>query len=556
MKDTRWQLRLPSPLPDTSFHPLLVRLLYNRGITDPRHFETFLAADERLAGDPFAIPGMQKAVERVCQALAKGETIAVYGDFDADGVTATVLLVQGLSRLGGTVVPYLPHRQREGYGLNQAALEALHGQGVVLVVTVDCGMTAVAEVEYARRLGLEVIITDHHRLPPVAPAAVAAVNPRAPGTPQAMAELAGVGVAYKLLQALHLHLGREMDDEEVLDLVALGTVADAAPLLGENRYLVRRGLKVVNRLRRLGLSALADAARLKGGEVDTEAISYVLGPRLNAAGRLDHALLSYNLLATQDHDEAERLARLLDGKNRERQELTGALLAQARQQVVPLLPQAPLLLVAQDNYRAGVAGIVAGKLAEEFYRPTVVIEVGPEVSRGSARSIPEFNIGSAIDGCGHLLLRFGGHAQAAGFTIPTCNISAFHQHLLELAGERLVGVDLRPRLAIDAQVELSYLDGRFIPLLESLAPFGPGNDVPTFLSRRLQVLETRALGGLGEHLRLKVRGGRVTWPAMAFHMGRYVSEVTPYLDVVYSFGRERDGGGMMHLNVKDFLPNP
>ena len=299
MSHSRWQLppRLPAEqLSKMNLPPLMAQLLYNRGITDPADVDPFLAADERLLNDPFLLPDMDKAVARVYRALLSGETIAIYGDFDADGITATVLLAQGLSSLGGRAVPYIPRRAEEGYGLNHAALENLHDNGVSLVITVDCGISSIPEVERAQRMGLDIVITDHHTVPPQMPQAVAVVDPKRADSRYPFPKLAGVGMAFKLLQALLQSLGKDGDMEVVLDLVALGTVADMEPLLGENRYLVKQGLAVLRNTSRLGLREMARCAGIPLSAVDPEIISWVLGPRLNAAGRLDHAIIGYEIV--------------------------------------------------------------------------------------------------------------------------------------------------------------------------------------------------------------------------------------------------------------------
>ncbi|MGW8181524.1 MAG: single-stranded-DNA-specific exonuclease RecJ, partial [bacterium] len=307
--------------------PFAIQLLYNRGITDPAQVEAFLGIDECLQGDPFLLPDMDKAVARIYRALLGGESIAIYGDFDADGICGTVLLTQGLSFLGGKTIPYIPHRTKEGYGLNSASLESLRQQGISLVITVDCGISNVTEVEYAHRKGLEIIITDHHSITNALPPALAVVDPKRADSNYPFSQLAGVGVAFKLLQALLRTLGKEEQLHELLDLVALGTVADVVPLVGENRYLVHRGLEAMSETNRLGLREMVHLAGLSLADLDTGRISWVLAPRLNAPGRLDYAHSSYRLLVTDSPEEARHLAQELDQKNLQRQRLTEEFLA-------------------------------------------------------------------------------------------------------------------------------------------------------------------------------------------------------------------------------------
>jgi len=514
----------------------------------------FIAADKRMAGNPLLLPDMHRAVARIYQSLLSGENIAVYGDFDVDGITATALLVQGLTALGGKVTPYIPHRLTEGYGLRTAALENLYHQGISLVITVDCGITALSQVKRARRLGLDIIITDHHTPLPEIPPAIAIVNPKLPDSAYPFSELAGVGVALKLLQALFQGMGREQQLDELLDLVALGTVADMVPLRGENRYLVKRGLGLINSAPRLGVRELITQAGLNIGDLDSERISWVIAPRLNAAGRLEHAMTSYELLMADLPQEAQRLAMWLEQKNAERQRLTTSVLAKAREQI---LAQgiSPLLIAGDKDYPAGIVGLVAGKLSEEFYRPAIVVKVGEKVSSGSCRSIPEFNITLALNQCSSLLSQFGGHPQAAGFVLPTKNLMRLKQRLSQLAAIQLEGVELRPRLDIDAEVSLADLGGDTFQTTQQLAPFGYGNPVPTFLSRGVEVIDCQPIGLGGEHLRLKLRQGGVVWDGVGFRLGSYLAEVASPLDIVYNLEIDRWGGKeRLRLNILDFAP--
>lgn len=561
MSHSRWNLLPPVPnkhlVNHSSFPPLIVQLLYNRGLTEPRQLQSFMAGDKSLASSPLLLPDMHQAVARIYRALLAGESIAIYGDYDTDGITATALLVQGLSVLGSKATPYIPHRLTEGYGLRKAALENLSQQGISLVITVDCGITSLPEVKKARRMGLDIIVTDHHTPLPEIPPALATVNPKLPNSAYPFSELTGAGVAFKLLQALLQSLGREKHLDKLMDLVALGTIADISPLVGENRYLVKEGLKLINTTPRLGIKEIINQAGLKIGSLDAESISWVIAPRLNAAGRLEHAITSYKLLMTDSPEEAYRLARWLDQKNVERQKLTTATLAKAREQV---LAQgiSPLLVASDKDYFIGIAGLVASRLAEEFYRPSIVIKTGEKISSGSCRSIPEFNIIAALNQCSHLLSQFGGHSQAAGFTLPTKNLARLRENLLQLATTQLAGADLRPRLDIDVEITLPNLGGETFQITQQLAPFGRGNPVPTFLSRRVEVIDCRTMGDGGEHLRLKLRQDGTRWDGVGFGLGSYLSEVTSPLDIVYNLEIDRWGGKeTLRLNLLDFAPtNP
>lgn len=558
MKHSRWHVLPPAPdsyLANISgFSPLIAQLLYNRGLAEPSQIESFLTADGRLQGDPFLLPDMHQAVARLYQALLSGENIVIYGDFDADGITATALLVQGLTRLGGKVTPYIPHRLTEGYGLKTAALEKLRQQGASLVISVDCGITAVAEIKRAKKIGLDVIVTDHHTPLDVMPPATALINPKRADSAYPFSELTGAGVALKLLQAVLRSLGKEEQLEDQFDLAAVGTVADMSPLLGENRYLVKQGLRRLNSTPRLGIREMLTRAGLTAGQLDAESISWTLAPRLNAAGRLAHAMSSYNLLVTESPQEAQGLSEWLEQKNAERQKLTSRVLEKAREQVLAE-GISPLLIASHQEFPPGVNGLVAGRLAEEFYHPAIVIKRGHEISSGSCRSIPEFNIIQALDQCRRLLSHYGGHSQAAGFTLLTKNLPQLQNTLRQIATSELEGVDLRARLNIDTETTLSNLGGDTFQTMQKLAPFGRGNPVPTFLSRGVETVSCRSMGSKGEHLRLKVRQNSKVWDAVGFRCGDFISEVAPTIDIVYNLELDRwQGAETLRLNILDFVP--
>ena len=466
MSQARWNIAKPITPEEKSalgnLSPLLAQLLYNRGLRTQQEAERFLDP-EHARGDPFDLPDMHRAVARVRQAIRAGETIAIYGDYDADGVTATALLTQTLQSLGAKVIHHIPHRAHEGYGLNRGALAELASQGVGLVVTVDCGVRALEEVAFALRRGLDMVITDHHALAQELPPAHAVVNPKRPDSRYPHDELAGVGVAFKLAQAL-LRVERNvparrgnrvaLQDEDLLDLVALGTVADVVPLVGENRALVWRGLQKLNSPTRPGLQAMLREAGVRPGNVESWTIGYVLGPRINAAGRLETAQESLALLMTTDQEQATTLAQRLGARNRRRQEITKRLLEEARSEAMAQ-GIGSIILVAGKQYLVGIAGLVAGLLTREFYRPAIVLELGDELSKASARSIPEFHITHALDQCADLLVRHGGHAEAAGFTLRTEAWPELAQRLRQLADDEMDGKTLLPVVDIEAEIPLA-----------------------------------------------------------------------------------------------------
>ncbi len=542
-------------LAGTGLSPLMAQLLYNRGIADPAQIDSFLAADENLLNDPFLLPDIEKAVARISDALLSGERIAIYGDFDADGITATAVLTEGISSLGGQVIPYIPHRVEEGYGLNLTALERLRKEGVSLVVTVDCGISNAPEVATAQSMGLDIVVTDHHTVPSQMPQAIAVVDPKRADSRYPFPKLAGVGVAFKLLQALFSSSGKGGNMETFLDLVALGTVADMEPLLGENRYLVKCGLEVLQNTKRLGLREMAKCAGIPLSAVDPQVISWVLGPRLNAAGRLEHAIVGYEILLTDSIEEAQRLASVLERNNEERQRLTKVVLAKAREKLIAKGTDSPILMVSDKDFPSGVVGVIAGRLAEEFYRPVIVLEQGKEWSKGSARSIPEFDIIAALTDCSNLLSRFGGHPMAAGCTVATENLEQLHECLLGIAANQLSSLDLRPMIAIDAEIPLSSLDGKTFKMMQKLAPFGYANPYPAFISRGITVVKHRTVGADGKHLKLKLRDGDATWDGIAFRLGNLSDEITPQLDIVYNLEVDQwAGGNTLQLKILDFTP--
>ncbi|UCH51681.1 MAG: single-stranded-DNA-specific exonuclease RecJ, partial [Chloroflexota bacterium] len=515
----------------------------------------FLHADSRLEADPFLLPDMHQAISRTYQALLTGEEIAIYGDFDADGITSTALLVQGLSALGGKVIPYIPHRYREGYGLQVAALEKLRKRDISLIITVDTGITAIAEIQKAQQMGLDIIVTDHHLPLASLPPALAVVNPKRSDSACQSTELAGVGVAFKFLQALLKGSGREELLNGLLDLVALGTVTDMVPLIGDNRSWVKRGLELLNNTERVGLQEIIRSANLKPGNLDTESISWVLGPRLNAAGRLDDAATSYQLLLTQDPKEAASLASNLEEKNAKRQRLTRELLERARERIIATGVDLPLLMTGEEDYPTGVMGLVAGRLSEEFYRPVIIFKFGADTCRGSGRSIPEFDLMAALKDCRDLLSNFGGHTKAAGFTVPTTNLPQLQKHLLNIAQTQLAGLDLRPHIDIDTEVSLVTFSGETFKEIQRLAPFGSGNPLPAFVSRHVEIIDQRPIGSQGEHLGLKLKQDGLVWDAIGFRFGNRAKETTNYLDIAYNLDIDRwNGEERLRLKLLDFDP--
>jgi single-stranded-DNA-specific exonuclease len=566
LRSAKWLVATPAPLETQQklghLHPVLVQVLFNRGLTDAAQVQAFLDGRYLASTDPFLLADMDKAVARIRQAIENDELIVVYGDFDADGVTSTVLLTQALRGLDverRRVQPYIPHRVDEGYGLNFEAMDKIKALGAGLVITVDCGIRSVQEVAYADELGLDMIVTDHHSLGPHMPEACAVINPKRHNSAYPEKMLAGVGIAYKLAEALYTSMPdrAQVDITSFLDLVALGTVADLAPLLGENRRLVMDGLVVLNQLQRPGLGALAAVAGLKPGAITAESIGFGFGPRINAAGRLEHAYAAAKLLAVNNQHTARDLAHELNELNRRRRTMT-AEMGDRAEMMVNLSD--PILIVADEGFASGVVGLVASRLAEKNYRPAIILEKGPEESRGSCRSIPEFHITAALDETADLLVRHGGHAQAAGFTVRNEHLQEFTARMLEIAAAQLDGRDLAPTIEIDAQIALDDVDWALLETLSQLEPTGMGNPTPVFMSSNVEVMGHRAVGQNGDHLQLQVSGGNGggahnLLPGIAFRQGAWADHLPQYVDIVYTIGiNEYNGRRTLQLMIQDIRP--
>ncbi len=560
----KWQVAPPAPesvvqaFVEAGHHPLIAQLLYNRGVTSPADAAEFFKPAE--VDNPFLLPDMSAAVTRLREAIRKGELIVVSGDYDVDGVTATVLMCETLESLGARVEPYIPTRAGEGYGLNIAALRQFAEKGCRLVVTVDSGIRSNEEAEWARKQGLDMIITDHHSPRGELPCALACVNPKRADSRYPFADLSGVGVAYKLAQGLlrsHNQLpirpdARPVQESDLLDLVALGTVADLAPLRGENRALVVRGMDALRNTRRPGLRELIRTSGLRE-PVTVDHVGYILGPRLNAAGRLYTAMDSYHLLATRSHEEAARLAARLEECNRERQRLTVEAIERAYPVAQGQAADVPLLFVADREIPEGIAGLVATRLVEEFYRPSIVVQISDGVSRGSARSIPEWNITEALDRCSDLLVRHGGHAAAAGFEVETHRLDILREELQRIAGMDLCGQELTPTLVVDAEARLKDMTWDFQRELARLEPFGYDNPPPVFLCRDVRVKDSRIVGE--KHLRLWLSDGWATWDAIAFKQAHHASGLPHRVDVVFSLEVNNwNGQPRLQLHVRDIRP--
>ena len=530
-----------------------MQVLYNRGLSTAAEIRRFLSSDpDGGLHDPFDLPDMHVAIERIRRAISHGEGIAVFGDFDVDGICSAAVIMRALEGQGARPRVYIPHRVDEGYGLNKGAITRLAEEGVTLLITADCGTSSVSEIAHARSLGMDVIVTDHHSVPDLLPPAVAILNPHRPDSAYPFPDLAGAGVAYLLACALQGNASGPHSAVEDLDLVALGTVVDVAPLRGENRSLVRLGLDRMRASPRPGLKALMDVAHIKPDQVDSASLGFALGPRLNAAGRLDTAMTSYDLLLSPSAEQAAPLARRLNELNLERQTLLEAALSAASSEAAEQVQRSPLIFVSSAAYRAGIVGLVAGRLAEQFYRPAVAVELGEATSRGSCRSIPEFNIALALDECKDLLERHGGHAQAAGFTVRTDRLILLQERLVAAARRLLEGQTLEAAIRVDSVIPLSQATWESLGWIKRMAPFGMGNPAPVFQSNGVPVRYIKPLRN--GHLRFNVSDGRVTWPAIAFRQAEWAGALHDgdKVDIVYNLQENTwNGETTLQLEVKD-----
>ena len=529
---------------------LVAQVLACRGFAGA-DMAAFLAARPTEDGPPML--DLDRAVERLRRALAARERIVVYGDYDVDGIAGSAILVRAFRHLGTSVAAYIPNRYEEGYGLNETALRQLAKDGATLVVSVDCGVTAVKEAALARELGVDLIVTDHHHPPTQLPDAYALVNPRRPDDPSTEKDLAGAGVALVLAKRLLGELGYALCQDELLQLCALATVADVVPLRAGNRVLTKLGLEALNRAPLVGVRALVERAGLKLGRVGAGEIGFVLGPRLNAAGRIADAEDALRLLLTEDPAEAKELAERLEQRNADRQELTRQVVAGARERAEERA-DAWATIVADAQWPAGVVGLGASRLVEDYGRPAAVIAIDGNEGKGSCRSIPGVHIAEALDECDDILLKHGGHAMAAGFSVAVDRIPELIERLDAVVRERLHGERPTPTIRVDAEIAPEILTAKLALELARLEPCGAGNPRPYLLVRDVRVYDIRQVGADADHLRCKVTVGRFTFDAMAFRRGDHAEAMTDAgrVDAVVSIGTGLRG--FVELELRDFGP--
>ena len=504
-----------------------IRLLVSRGIETEEKALDYIDPKYEKLSDPTTITDMSLAVDAIEEAISKGEKIAIYGDYDVDGVTATALLVDFFRGIDVETIRYIPSRSDEGYGLNIDAIESLAKEGVNLIITVDCGSTSIDEIHRANELGLKVVVTDHHVMKTengkmVLPKAAAVINPKRMGERSPLYELAGASVAFYLVRALmtnHEDKFAVGQEKWLLDLVALGTICDVVPLTGENRILAKWGLKVLAKTRRQGIVALARVAEVNLNFVDSYKVGFLLGPRLNAAGRIEHAQSALSLLLTDTAEEAEKLALNLDELNRTRQELTERIVSEAKEYIDKDGASQKIYLLSKKDWPAGVVGIVASRLAEEYGRPMLVMEdLGKEL-KGSARSIKNFNIIDALSDCGEFLTHFGGHAYAAGFRLNKDKFVLLNEKLIQISDDKIQEKDLEREISVDMEILNKNITQKFLDELNLLEPYGRDNGKPLFLLKDAKIVEARLVGTPAIHLKLIIEQDGYSLAGIAFGYG-------------------------------------
>ncbi len=511
--------------------PIIASVLLNRGI-EAGEFGAFLAKSKRDIKNPMTMLDMDKAAERIKKAVENKEKIVIYGDYDVDGITSTALLYDFLSSLGADVIYYIPDRKDEGYGINIMAVNKLMKEGMKLLITVDCGITAIGEVEFAKLQKVDVVITDHHTCKERIPeAADAVVDPKREDDDYGFDGLAGVGVAFKLVLALSMVMGLDTGEcfDRYCDIAAIGTIADVVPLVDENRVIVDKGLKQLEEPRRPGLTELFKVAGIAGKKITASSIAFAVAPRMNAAGRLGTARTAVELLLTKDSARAAEIALELDNENKERQATEQQIHKEALELIAAdaNFQKKKIIVLAKEGWHNGVIGIVASRITEMFYRPCILLSLSNGVGKGSGRSIPGFNLFDALNECDDLLTNFGGHAVAAGLGINENNIEAFTKKINAYADGIMTEQDMIPSVKIDCILHENNISLAAARAIAKLEPYGMGNERPVFVIKDVEVIQISAVGADGKHLRMKIARNGVTAACIGFGLGEYVNEIQP-----------------------------
>ncbi len=556
---------------NASISTVLAQILVNRGIKTVGEINAFLYPNISQLSDPFDIEGMEIAIGRIKRALERNEKVLVHGDYDVDGITATSIILKVLNMIGIDAFYFIPNRLKHGYGFNNEAVEKAKQIGASLIITVDCGISSYETVAECKKEGIDVIITDHHE--PIVnsdsvvkyndlvvrsgdfllPKAFAIINPKISRVPSSISNLSGAGIAFKLAQALAIHYSR-FEIQDFIDLATLGTIADIVPLIGENRIIIKEGLKAIKESRCIGLKVLKEISGIDEKDLKTGTLLFTLIPRINASGRISDANRVMRLLLTESEDEAIEIASWLNVLNKERQKIEEEIYQQALYQLNEKGIRSVIVL-SSEGWHMGVIGIVASRLAEAFYRPTFVISIDGDVAKGSARSIPNFNLFKALTKCSRFLQRFGGHKQAAGFQLIPDNIPIFEEYINKIADETLKEEDFVPLLEIDADIDFFDLNFQLMQELEMLEPFGIGNTEPLMGSKRLDVLYPRIVKDA--HLKMKLRQKNQSFDAIGFDMASYLDKIgsSGKVDAVFTLCfNEWEGRRCLQLNLKALRP--
>jgi len=554
-------LELKSKFPEIP--PVILQLLYNRKLSEKERIDEFLNPDYgKHTHDPYLFKDMKKAVKRIGKAIQNKEKIVVHGDYDADGVCGSVILYDTLKTLGASVNVYLPHREKEGYGMNPKTVEELAKQGTNLIITTDCGISNQAEVALANSFSIDVIITDHHEPPENLPKAHAVLNPHCKGESYPYRFLVGAGVAFKLASALIKEATKRSQppfpegyEKWLLDLVAISTVTDVAPLRDENRALVKYGLLVLKKTRRPGLKALLSVINPIRGRIDTFTIGYQIGPRLNAAGRIDHANLAFELLTAESEQTAKALASRLHLNNQERQKATDSLMQKVKVQLESFTEEQKFIFAVGQEWPAGIIGLVAGKIADEFYRPVLILTEQNGKITGSGRSIAEFNIVKALEKNQIYCERWGGHAQACGFTLKKVELlEKFRFDFQKIVERELAEKELTPSVEIEAEVTIEEVNWEFYDYLEKFTPFGEANPKPLFVAYQAKLLDWQKVGDKGQHLKLLLEQNGNAKKTIGFNFGAWADRLSigDLIDIVFEVGvNEWNGNRELEMKIID-----
>lgn len=561
-----WKLKEKVEMKETGLpklHPVVLQILLDRNIDTEEKINNFLYPDyDKGLFDPFLFSDMEKALKRVEKAQKDKELVAIFGDYDADGVTSSTILKEALDTLGIESTIHIPDRKIEGYGMNIKAIEEFKNKNVKLIITVDCGITNCNEVEKAKKFGIDVIIVDHHHIPAKVPDALAIINPHQKKSGYPFPDLAGVGVTFKFVQGIYRKFFPDKIDQLkwMLDIVAIGTVADCVPLINENRVITKFGLIVLSKTKRMGLLELFQVARLQIDEnnvPDTRKISFQIAPRINAAGRMDHANTAFNLIKEKNQVIARNLALELEGNNQARQKATAQIVDEIRVLANNMFKDKKFIFAVGEHFPTGIVGLASGRIADEFNKPVAILNKGETESTGSFRSIPQINIIETIEKCSELLVKFGGHSQAAGVTVKNENLNAFFEKLSKIIENELKDKDVSVVMEVDAEILPKDLDFELAESLQKFEPFGEGNEEPIFLMKNLEVSDLRTVGNGEKHLKLSLKANDGTpkiFEAIGFNLTNGFSHLKKgdKVDIIFTISEDKwNGNKKIQLKLID-----